>query len=183
MKASTSLCGPQDAIRIPPGAQKVDWEVELGVFIGSSLRAASPEQALEHVAGYVLANDVSERAWQMERGGQWDKGKSADSFAPVGPWLVTPDELPDPHALHLWLDLNGQRMQDGHTSDFIFNLPTVLSYISQFMTLQPGDLVLTGTPAGVGLGQKPQPRFLRPGDELRSGATGLGQQHLVCVAA
>lgn len=182
MKAATSLCGPHDAVRVPPGARKLDWEVELGVVIGTAMRGVAEAYALAHVAGYVLANDVSERAWQTERGGQWDKGKSGDTFAPVGPWLVTPDELPDPHALQLWLEVNGQRMQHGHTRDFIFRLPQVLAYISQFMTLAPGDLVLTGTPAGVGLGQKPEPRFLQVGDEMRLGATGLGEQRLVCVA-
>ncbi|WP_353234726.1 fumarylacetoacetate hydrolase family protein [Diaphorobacter ruginosibacter] len=181
MKAVTALSGPYDDVQIPPGAQKVDWEVELGIVIGTRLKHVKKEDALGHVAGYVLANDVSERAYQTERGGQWDKGKSYDSFAPVGPWLVTADEVGDPHALDLWLDVNGQRMQDGNTRDFIFDVPTVLSYISGFMTLEPGDLVLTGTPAGVGLGQKPQPRFLRAGDEMRLGAAGLGEQCLKCV--
>ena len=136
---------------------------------------------MQHVAGYVLANDVSERAWQMERGGQWDKGKGHDSFAPIGPWLVTTDELPDPHAIGLWLEVNGQRMQDGHTSQFIFGVPQVLAYISQFMRLEPGDIVLTGTPAGVGLGRKPQPVFLKPGDVVRLGASRLGEQCQTCV--
>ncbi len=182
MKAASSLCGPHDQVRIPPGARKVDWEVELGLVIGTRMQSVLEADALAHVAGYVLANDVSERAWQMERGGQWDKGKGADTFAPVGPWLVTADELPDPNAIDLWLEVGGQRMQSGSTRDFIFGVPTVLAYISQFMTLEPGDLVLTGTPAGVGLGQKPEPRFLRAGDEMRLGASGLGEQHLVCVA-
>jgi len=181
MKATSSLCGPHDAVRVPPGAEKLDWEVELGVVVGQRMRAVPEGEALAHVAGYVLANDISERAWQMERGGQWDKGKGGDTFAPVGPWLVTPDELGDPHALRLWLEVNGERLQDGHTRDFLFGVPTVLAYISRFMTLEPGDLVLTGTPAGVGLGQKP-PRFLRVGDEMRLSATGLGEQRLVCVA-
>ncbi|GKS98394.1 hypothetical protein AVKW3434_03420 [Acidovorax sp. SUPP3434] len=128
----------------------------------------------------MLANDVSERSYQMERGGQWDKGKAYDTFAPIGPWLVTADEVPDPHAIGLWLEVNGERMQDGNTRNFIFGVPRVLSYISQFMTLEPGDIVLTGTPAGVGLGKKPAPRFLRPGDVMRLGATGLGEQRLVC---
>ncbi|WP_313077546.1 fumarylacetoacetate hydrolase family protein [Melaminivora sp.] len=182
MKATSALCGPHDAVRIPAGAQKTDWEVELGVVVGTRMRSVARADALAHVAGYVLANDVSERSFQMERGGQWDKGKGCDTFAPVGPWLATPDELTDPHALDLWLELNGERMQGGSTRDFIFDLPTVLAYISQFMTLEPGDLVLTGTPAGVGLGQKPEPRFLRPGDVMRLGATGLGEQRLTCVA-
>lgn len=182
MKAATALAGPDDPLPLPPGATKTDWEVELGIVIGQRTRRVSREQALAHVAGYVLANDVSERAWQMERGGQWDKGKSHDGFAPLGPWVATPDELPDPHTLDLWLELNGQRMQNGTTRNFIFDVPTVIAYISQFMTLAPGDVVLTGTPAGVGLGQKPEPRFLREGDVLRLGATGLGEQRQVCVA-
>ena len=181
MKATSALSGPTDAVRIPPGALKTDWEVELGIVIGTRVQQVAEADALVHVAGYVLANDVSERSYQMERGGQWDKGKGCDTFAPVGPWLVTTDEIPDPHAIGLWLEVNGQRMQDGHTRNFIFGVPRVLAYISQFMTLEPGDLVLTGTPAGVGLGQKPTPRFLRAGDVMRLGATGLGEQRLVCT--
>jgi len=181
MKATSALSGPNDPVRIPPGALKTDWEVELGIVIGTRMRRVAQTDALAHVAGYVLANDVSERSYQMERGGQWDKGKGCDSFAPIGPWLATADEIPDPHALALWLDVNGQRMQDSNTRNFIFNVPTVLAYISRFMTLEPGDLVLTGTPAGVGLGQKPEPRFLRAGDVMHLGATGLGEQRLVCV--
>lgn len=181
MKATSALSGPTDAVRIPPGALKTDWEVELGIVIGTRMQRVAEADALAHVAGYVLANDVSERSYQMERGGQWDKGKGCDTFAPVGPWLVTTDEIPDPHAIGLWLEVNGQRMQDGHTRNFIFGVPRVLAYISQFMTLEPGDLVLTGTPAGVGLGQKPTPRFLRAGDVMRLGATGLGEQRLVCT--
>ncbi|MFN3375768.1 MAG: fumarylacetoacetate hydrolase family protein [Burkholderiaceae bacterium] len=183
MKAATALAGPHDPLVLPPGATKTDWEVELGVVIGQRAYRVSREQALSHVAGYVLANDVSERSWQMERGGQWDKGKSHDGFAPLGPWVATPDELPDPHTLDVWLELNGQRMQDGTTRNFIFDIPTVLAYITQFMTLAPGDVVLTGTPAGVGLGQKPAPRFLQAGDVLRLGATGLGEQRQLCVMA
>ncbi len=181
MKATSALSGPTDAVRIPPGALKTDWEVELGIVIGTRMQQVAEADALAHVAGYVLANDVSERSYQMERGGQWDKGKGCDTFAPVGPWLVTTDEIPDPHAIGLWLEVNGQRMQDGQTRNFIFGVPRVLAYISQFMTLEPGDLVLTGTPAGVGLGQKPAPRFLRAGDVMRLGATGLGEQRLVCT--
>ncbi len=176
MKAVTALSGPNDDVRIPPGAAKTDWEVELGIVIGTRACHVSEADALQHVAGYVLANDVSERAWQMERGGQWDKGKSYDTFAPIGPWLVTPDEVPDPHAIDLWLEVNGQRVQNSSTRHFIFGVPTVVSYISQFMTLEPGDLILTGTPAGVGLGQKPAPWFLKPGDVVRLGGTGLGEQ-------
>lgn len=181
MKATSALCGPQDDVRIPPGAQKADWEVELGIVIGTRASHVSEADALHHVAGYVLANDVSERSYQMERGGQWDKGKGYDTFAPLGPWLVTADEVPDPHAIDLWLEVNGQRMQNGSTRNFIFGVPTVVAYISQFMTLAPGDIILTGTPAGVGLGQKPAPRFLRAGDTMRLGATGLGEQRLRCV--
>lgn len=181
MKATSALCGPADPVRIPPGALKTDWEVELGIVIGTRMRQVPEAEALRHVAGYVLANDVSERSYQMERGGQWDKGKSCDSFAPVGPWLVTADDIPDPHGINLWLEVNGERMQDGNTRNFIFGVPAVLAYISQFMTLEPGDLVLTGTPAGVGLGQKPEPRFLRAGDVMRLGASGLGEQRLTCV--
>lgn len=182
MKAITALSGPNDPVRIPPGAQKTDWEVELGVVIGTRASHVRQDTALQHVAGYVLANDVSERAYQSERGGQWDKGKSYDSFAPIGPWLVTTDELPDPHAIGLWLEVNGQRVQDGNTRNFIFDVPTVLAYISQFMSLEPGDIVLTGTPHGVGLGQKPTPWFLKPGDVMRLGAAGLGEQTQICIA-
>ena len=181
MKAVTALSGPNDPLHIPPGSVKTDWEVELGIVIGTRARHVVEADALRHVAGYVLANDVSERSYQIERGGQWDKGKSYDSFAPIGPWLVTADEVPDPHAIDLWLEVNGQRVQSGSTRNFIFGVPTVLAYISQFMTLEPGDIVLTGTPAGVGLGQKPTPWFLKPGDVVRLGATGLGQQVQTCV--
>ena len=182
MKAVTAISGPNDAVQIPPGSSKVDWEVELGVVIGKRTTRVSEANALAHVAGYVLANDVSERAWQMERGGTWDKGKSHDTFAPLGPWLVTTDEMPDPHQLGLWLEVNGQCMQNGNTRNFIFGVPQVISYISQFMTLEAGDVVLTGTPAGVGLGQKPTPIFLKPGDVMRLGADGLGEQRQLCVA-
>ncbi|CAN7566454.1 fumarylacetoacetate hydrolase family protein [Acidovorax sp. LjRoot66] len=181
MKAITSLSGPNDEVRIPPGSLKTDWEVELGMVIGTRASHVDEAAALQHVAGYVLANDVSERSYQIERGGQWVKGKSYDTFAPVGPWLVTADEVADPHALDLWLEVNGQRVQNGNTRNFIFGLPQVIAYISQFMTLEPGDIVLTGTPAGVGLGQKPAPWFLKPGDVVRLGATGLGEQRQVCA--
>ena len=181
MKAVTALSGPNDPLHIPPGAVKTDWEVELGIVIGMRARPVKEADALCHVAGYVLANDVSERSYQIERGGQWDKGKSYDSFAPIGPWLVTADEVPDPHAIDLWLEVNGQRVQNGSTRNFIFGVPTVVAYISQFMTLEPGDIVLTGTPAGVGLGQKPAPWFLQPGDVVRLGGTGLGEQAQTCM--
>ncbi|MFT3815373.1 MAG: fumarylacetoacetate hydrolase family protein [Acidovorax sp.] len=182
-KATTSINGPDDDVRIPRGSAKTDWEVELGVVIGQRMSYVAEADALGHVAGYVLANDVSERAYQIERGGTWDKGKGCDTFAPIGPWLATADEVPDPHAIDLWLEVNGQRLQNGNTRNFIFNVPQVLSYISQFMTLEPGDIVLTGTPAGVGMGQKPAPVYLKPGDVMRLGATGLGEQKQVCVAA
>ena len=182
MKAVTAISGPDDAIQIAPAATKVDWEVELGVVIGRRATRVGEQAALCHVAGYVLGNDVSERAWQMERGGTWDKGKSHDSFAPLGPWLLTADEVADPHRIALWLEVNGQRMQSSNTSNFIFGVPKVISYISHFMTLEAGDVILTGTPAGVGLGQKPQPVFLKPGDVVRLGADGLGEQRQVCVA-
>lgn len=182
MKAVTAINGPNDDVQIPPGATKVDWEVELGVVIGHRATRVGEEAAMEHVAGYVLANDVSERAWQMERGGTWDKGKSHDSFAPLGPWLLTADEVADPHGIALWLEVNGQRMQSGNTRNFIFGVPQVISYISQFMTLEAGDVILTGTPAGVGLGQKPEPIFLQPGDVVQLGADGLGEQRQICVA-
>lgn len=183
MKATSALSGPNDPVRLPPGAVKTDWEVELGMVIGTRASRVDEARALDHVAGFVLVNDVSERAHQIERGGQWTKGKSHDTFAPVGPWLATPDEVPDPHAMALWLEVNGRRVQDGNTANFIFRLPQVLAYISQFMTLEPGDLVITGTPAGVGLGQKPSPWFLKPGDVMRLGATGLGEQTQTCVAS
>ena len=182
MKAVTAISGPNDPIQIAPAATKVDWEVELGVVIGRRATRVSEQAALGHVAGYVLGNDVSERAWQMERGGTWDKGKSHDSFAPLGPWLLTADEVADPHRIALWLEVNGQRMQGSNTSNFIFGVPKIISYISHFMTLEAGDVILTGTPAGVGLGQKPEPVFLKPGDVVRLGADGLGEQRQVCVA-
>jgi 2,4-diketo-3-deoxy-L-fuconate hydrolase len=173
MKAPSALTGPNDPIVLPQGATKGDWEVELGVVIGTRARCVSEADALAHVAGYCVVNDVSERAFQLERGGTWDKGKGCDTFGPVGPWLVTADEVPDPQALSLWLDLGGERMQDGHTSKMVFGVAHLVSYISRFMTLEPGDLIATGTPAGVGMGRG---RFLRPGDTLRLGIDGLGEQ-------
>ncbi|MEX8195164.1 fumarylacetoacetate hydrolase family protein [Comamonas guangdongensis] len=181
MKAVTAICGPDDAIQIPPGAHKVDWEVELGVVMGARTQRVSEDRALAQVAGYVLANDISERAWQTERGGTWDKGKSHDSFAPLGPWLVTADEITDPHGIALRLDVNGKRMQDSSTANLIAGIPKLISYISQFMTLEAGDVILTGTPAGVGLGQKPAPVFLKAGDTMRLSAQGLGEQRHVCM--
>jgi 2-keto-4-pentenoate hydratase/2-oxohepta-3-ene-1,7-dioic acid hydratase in catechol pathway len=175
MKATSAICGPDDTVLIPRGAQKTDWEVELGVVIGTEARYVDEDRALDHVAGYCVVNDVSERAFQIERGGQWMKGKSADTFGPLGPWLVTADEVPDPQALDLWLDLDGARMQTGSTSTMVFGVAHLVSYISRFMSLQPGDVIATGTPPGVGLGKKP-PVFLRAGQEMRLGIEGLGEQ-------
>ncbi len=181
MKSTTALCGPNDAIRMPRGATKVDWEVELGVVIGKIARYVAREDALAHVAGFCVVNDLSERAFQLERGGQWVKGKSCDTFGPAGPWLVTPDEL-DAGNLDLWLDVNGTAKQRGSTRHMIFDVPHLVAYVSRFMTLMPGDLISTGTPAGVGMGFKP-PQFLGPGDEVRLGIAGLGEQRQVVVAA
>ncbi|MGL4631308.1 MAG: fumarylacetoacetate hydrolase family protein [Leadbetterella sp.] len=181
MKASTALCGPNDATIIPRGSIKTDWEVELAVIIGKKASYVSVNEAMDYVAGYAVHNDISEREFQLERGGQWDKGKSNDTFAPIGPYLVTKDEVADPHNLHLWLELNGKRIQDSNTNDLIFDIPTVVSYLSNFMTLLPGDVISTGTPAGVGLGFKP-PIYLNPGDEVRLGVEGLGEQKQVAKA-
>ena len=169
-------------MKIPLGSVKTDWEVELGVVIGTKASYVSEANALDHVAGYVLVNDLSERAYQLERSGQWDKGKGCDTFCPIGPWLVTPDELGDVHALSLWLEVNGQRVQNGTTANLIFGIPKLISYISEFMTLNPGDVISTGTPAGVGMGQKPTPWYLKPGDRMRLGSAGLGEQNQLCVA-
>lgn len=174
-KATSCMAGPEDDLILPPDAGRTDWEVELGVVIGRVLKRVSPEEALAGVAGYCTVNDISERSFQLDRGGQWTKGKSADGFGPVGPWLVTADEVPDPQALKLWLELNGERRQDGTTADQVFGVAEVLSYLSRFMTLEPGDLVTTGTPAGVGMGGRPQ-RFLKPGDHMVLEVEGLGRQ-------
>ncbi len=174
-KAITALSGPNDPIMIPKGSNKTDWEVELAVIIGSVTRYVEAERALDHVAGYAVINDVSERAFQRERGGQFIKGKSADTFAPLGPWLVTRDEIPDPQALAIWLDLNGQRRQQANTADMIFSVAYLISHVSEFMTLMPGDVIATGTPAGVGMGCTP-PEYLKPGDVLELGVEGLGKQ-------
>jgi 2-keto-4-pentenoate hydratase/2-oxohepta-3-ene-1,7-dioic acid hydratase in catechol pathway len=183
LKATTSINGPHDDVIIPRGAQKTDWEVELGVVIGERARYVPSENAMHHVAGYTIVNDVSEREYQLERGGgQWDKGKGCDTFSPIGPWLVTRDEVADPHELHLWLEVNDRRMQDSSTRQLIFDVPQLVSYISHFMTLEPGDVISTGTPPGVGLGQKPQPWYLKPGDVMRLGIDGLGEQRQVCRA-
>ncbi len=175
MKATTAICGPVDDVVIPPGASKLDWEVELAVVMGKTARYVSEAEALSHIAGYCICNDVSERAFQLERCGQWLKGKSADTFAPLGPWLVTADEIGDPHDLNLWLEVNGHRYQEANTSDLIFPIPYIVSYISQFMTLMPGDVISTGTPFGVGMGQTP-PVYLKPGDVMRLGIDHLGEQ-------
>jgi 2-keto-4-pentenoate hydratase/2-oxohepta-3-ene-1,7-dioic acid hydratase in catechol pathway len=180
-KATTSITGPDDAVTIPRGSEKTDWEVELAVVIGSTARYVAVHDALAHVAGYLICNDVSERAYQLERGGTWDKGKGCDSFAPLGPWLVTSDEIADPQALDMWLDVNGERMQSGNTRTMIFAVDHLVSYVSHFMTLLPGDVITTGTPPGVGMGKKP-PRFLKPGDQVRLGIAGLGEQQQRCVA-
>ncbi len=180
-KAISSLCGANDDIIMPDGAEKLDWEVELGIVIGTRASHVTAGRELDHVAGYLIVHDVSERAWQLERGGSWDKGKSHDSFGPVGPWLVTADEIADVHALDLTLTVNGVRMQSGNTRDFIFNVPAVIACVSQYMTLEPGDIIATGTPAGVGMGQKPQPIFLSVGDEIDLSIPGLGTQHQVVV--
>ncbi|HUH46586.1 MAG TPA: fumarylacetoacetate hydrolase family protein [Arenibacter sp.] len=172
-KATSALVGPNDDVVIPKGSEKTDWEVELGVVIGKKASYVSKEEALDHVAGYVLHNDYSERAFQIERAGQWVKGKSCDTFAPVGPFIATRDEIKDPNNLHLWLKLNGEMLQDSSTSDFVFNVQEVVSYISQFMTLLPGDIISTGTPFGVGMGFNP-PRYLKPGDVVELGIEGLG---------
>jgi len=175
-KATSCINGPYDEVALPPGSEKSDWEVELGVVIGSKTTRVSEADALAHVAGYVVINDVSERAYQIERsGGQWDKGKGCDTFGPIGPWLVTSDEIPDPQALDLWLDVNGERCQSGNTRTMIFTVAHLVSHISQFMTLLPGDVITTGTPPGVGMGMKP-PRFLKAGDVMALGIQGLGEQ-------
>jgi 2-keto-4-pentenoate hydratase/2-oxohepta-3-ene-1,7-dioic acid hydratase in catechol pathway len=175
-KADSALNGPNDAVVLPQGSLKGDWEVELGVVIGRTARYVGEAEALDYVAGYVLVNDVSEREYQLERGGTWDKGKGCDTFGPVGPWFVSADEIADPQALDLWLEVNGQRYQQGSTRNMIFSVAQLISYISRFMTLRPGDLIATGTPAGVGMGIKPVPRFLRAGDTMRVGASQLGEQ-------
>lgn len=176
MKATSALVGPNDPVVMPKESVKTDWEVELGVVIGKTARYVSRDEALQHVAGYCVVNDVSEREYQLERGGgQWDKGKGCDTFGPVGPWMVTADEVPDPQNLGMWLEINGKRFQDGSTKTMIFGVAELVSYLSRFMTLQPGDLISTGTPPGVGLGQKP-PLYLKAGDVMRLGIEGLGEQ-------
>lgn len=181
LKSTTAVCGPNDNIMIPRNAEKTDWEVELAVVIEKKASYVTEEDAMQYVAGYCLHNDVSERAFQLERNGTWDKGKGCDSFAPLGPWLVTKDEIKDVHNLHLWLTVNGKTMQDGSTANLIFNIPFLVSYVSTFMTLLPGDIISTGTPAGVGLGFKP-PVYLQPGDIVELGIDGLGTSKQLVVA-
>jgi 2-keto-4-pentenoate hydratase/2-oxohepta-3-ene-1,7-dioic acid hydratase in catechol pathway len=180
-KATSAIVGPNDPIIIPKGSEKTDWEVELAIVIGKKASYVSEKDALNHVAGYVLHNDVSERAFQLERSGQWVKGKSCDTFAPIGPFIATPDEIGDPNNLNLWLTLNGEEVQNSSTSDFIFNIQHVVSYISQYMTLLPGDIISTGTPFGVGLGLKP-PRYLKDQDVVELGIEGLGTSRQTCIA-
>ncbi|MBW8745997.1 MAG: fumarylacetoacetate hydrolase family protein [Acidobacteria bacterium] len=181
MKAGSSICGPNDNVVIPRGSLKTDWEVELGVVIGAKAKYVSEADALNYVAGYCVINDVSERAFQLEGTGQWVKGKSADTFGPTGPWLVTRDEVPDPQALSMWLEVDGHRYQNGTTSTMVFGVAYLVSYLSRFMSLQPGDIISTGTPPGVGLGQKP-PVYLRAGNVIRLGVQGLGEQQQTVVA-
>jgi 2,4-diketo-3-deoxy-L-fuconate hydrolase len=179
-KAVSCLTGPNDPVILPPGSIKTDWEVELGAVIGSTARYVEKQRALEYVAGYVLVNDLSEREYQNDRGGTWDKGKGCDTFGPVGPWLVTTDEIPDPQNVDLWLEVHGRRYQDGHTREMFFSVAELIAYLSTFITLEPGDIVTTGTPAGVGMNQKPYPVYLGNGDLMRLGSSKLGvQEHQV----
>jgi len=182
-KWNSAICGPDDGIEIPRGSTKTDWEVELGVVIGKPAKYVTEAQALDHVAGYCVINDVSEREWQIERGGTWDKGKGFDTFGPIGPWLVTADEVPDPQNLGLWLEVDGHRYQNGNTRNMIFTVAKLVSYLSQCMSLQPGDVISTGTPPGVGMGVKPDPVYLKPGQTVRLGIDGLGEQTQKTVAA
>jgi ureidoglycolate lyase/2,4-diketo-3-deoxy-L-fuconate hydrolase len=181
-KATSSICGPYDDTVIPRGAQKTDWEVELGLVIGTPGQYIAEQDALDHVAGYCTVNDVSERAYQIEQSGQWIKGKSADTFGPIGPWLVTPDEVPDPQNLRLWCEVDGERRQDGSTATMIFGVAFLISYLSHFMSLQTGDIITTGTPPGVGLGMTP-PTYLKPGQRVRLAVDGLGEQDHLMVAS
>ncbi|PMR69350.1 ureidoglycolate lyase [Halomonas heilongjiangensis] len=180
-KWTSAICGPDDDVIIPRGSRKTDWEVELGVVIGKAGRHIDEADALDHVAGYCVVNDVSEREFQLERSGTWDKGKGCDTFGPLGPWLVTPDEVADPHALAMWLEVDGHRYQDGSTRTMVYRVPFLIGYLSRFMSLQPGDVISTGTPPGVGMGQKP-PVYLKPGQRMRLGIEGLGEQCQSVVA-
>ncbi len=183
MKATSSICGPNDNIIIPPNSSKLDWEVELGVVIGKKGNNIAKENAFDHIAGYCVVNDISERGWQIERSGQWVKGKSYDSFGPIGPYLVTKDEIASPQNLALWLEVDGKKMQDGTTKTMVYNVEFLVHYISQFMTLLPGDIIATGTPPGVGMGQKPEPIFLKEGQKIRLGVEGLGEQKQIVVSS
>jgi 2,4-diketo-3-deoxy-L-fuconate hydrolase len=176
MKTTSTVIGCNDPVVLPQNSVKSDWEVELGVVIGTMARYVSEADALKHVAGYCVVNDLSEREYQLERGGQWDKGKCCDTYGPIGPWLVTPDEVPDPQNLDMWLEVNGRRFQNGNTKTMVFGVAHLVSYISRFMTLYPGDIISTGTPPGVGMGVKPSAVFLKPGDKIRLGIAGLGEQ-------
>jgi 2-keto-4-pentenoate hydratase/2-oxohepta-3-ene-1,7-dioic acid hydratase in catechol pathway len=176
MKTTSTVIGCNDPVVLPQNSVKSDWEVELGVVIGTKARYVSEADALKYVAGYCVVNDLSEREYQLERGGQWDKGKCCDTYGPIGPWLVTPDEVPDPQNLDMWLEVNGRRFQKGNTKTMVFGVAHLVSYISRFMTLYPGDIISTGTPPGVGMGQKPAPIYLKPGDTMRLGIAGLGEQ-------
>ncbi|KXJ32913.1 MULTISPECIES: ureidoglycolate lyase [unclassified Pseudomonas] len=182
-KWTSAICGPNDAVQIPRDSTKTDWEVELGVVIGKAGRYIDEANALDHVAGYCVVNDVSEREWQIERGGTWDKGKGFDTFGPLGPWLVTADEVADPQNLDLWLEVDGHRYQNGNTRTMIFTVAQIIAYLSRCMSLQPGDVISTGTPPGVGMGVKPQSVYLKPGQKMRLGIQGLGEQHQRTVAA
>ncbi|MGB1172818.1 MAG: fumarylacetoacetate hydrolase family protein [Marinobacterium sp.] len=182
MKATSAICGPNDPIQIPRGAEKTDWEVELAIVIGKKTKYISEEESMDHIAGFCLANDLSERAFQLERLGSWDKGKSHDSFAPIGPYLVTKDEIVDPQNLTMFTDINGERFQNGNTNTMVFDVKTIVAYLSQFMTLEAGDVIMTGTPPGVGMGQSPQ-KYLKAGDTVRIGIEGLGEQNQLCIDA
>ena len=182
MKATSAIIGPNDDVIIPKNSIKPDWEVELGIIIGKEARYVDEKDAMDHVAGFCVVNDVSERHFQTERGGQWDKGKGCDTFGPIGPWLVTPDEVPDPQNLKMWLEVDGHRYQNGSTKTMIFNVVQIVSYVSQFMSLQPGDVISTGTPPGVGMGIKPEPVWLKPGQTMHLGIEGLGEQTQRVVA-
>jgi 2-keto-4-pentenoate hydratase/2-oxohepta-3-ene-1,7-dioic acid hydratase in catechol pathway len=183
LKSLGAYCGPNDDVKIPRGSVKTDWEVELGIVIGTKASYVSEDDALDYVAGYCVVNDVSEREYQIERGGTWDKGKGCDTFGPTGPWMVTKDEIPDPQALTMWLDVDGERMQNGTTATMIFGVKTLVSYVSKFITLYPGDIITTGTPPGVGMGKKPEAIYLKPGQTMKLGISGLGEQEQKTVAA
>lgn len=182
-KWTSAISGPNDDVEIPIGSTKTDWEVELGVVIGKAGRYISESDAMDYVAGYCVINDVSEREWQIERGGTWDKGKGFDTFGPIGPWLVTRDEVPNPHELGLWLEVDGYRYQNGNTNTLIFKIPEIIAYLSRCMSLQPGDIISTGTPPGVGMGIKPNAVYLKPGQTMKLGIDGLGEQQQFTVAA